>query len=201
VKVCSVDGCDQKRFCKGMCRNHYQHMHAHGVLELPPWPSVAERFTAKSVKMPNGCIEWTGATNRGANGQGGYGKMRVGSKIVLAHRLAWELSNGPIPDGLEVCHKCDVRLCCNPEHLFLGTHRENMHDLKAKGRPQPTNGNERKTHCPQGHEYVGDNVIRTKNGARWCRTCRRKHDREKLKRSQAPSSYHPRLEVTTNYAL
>lgn len=64
----------------------------------------------------------------------GYGKLIVGGKIRKAHRVAWEFFCGPIPEGLHVLHRCDVPLCVNPDHLFLGTHQDNMDDRKAKGR-------------------------------------------------------------------
>lgn len=64
----------------------------------------------------------------------GYGQMTEGGRVVGAHRVAWELANGPIPPGLEVCHSCDNPPCCNPDHLFLGTHAENMTDAGRKGR-------------------------------------------------------------------
>ena len=93
--------------------------------------TLKERFEAK-LSDPDpvtGCIEWTGARNRG-----GYGEIRCGDKISKAHRVAWELKHGPVPDGLQVLHRCDNPPCCTEEHLFLGDHNANMADMVAKGR-------------------------------------------------------------------
>jgi hypothetical protein len=62
----------------------------------------------------------------------GYGQLNIGGEVFGAHRLAWIARHGPIRRGLFVCHRCDDRRCCNPDHMFLGTHAENMGDMKAK---------------------------------------------------------------------
>lgn len=81
------------------------------------------------VSRDTGCWLWKMQTS-----PGGYGLAGQHGKVRKAHRIAWVAARGPIPDGLHVCHRCDVRRCCNPDHLFLGTNLDNTLDKVAKGR-------------------------------------------------------------------
>jgi hypothetical protein len=124
---------------KGFCHKHYQRLLAGGDPHVPSRKelSVEERLQAGlGPKDPvTGCIEWTGAKH-----DAGYGLISRDGKLVRAHRLAWELKHGPIPEGLEACHHCDNRPCCNPDHLFLDTQAGNMADMRNKGRDNPPKG-------------------------------------------------------------
>ena len=86
-------------------------------------------------RAENGCLEFTGVSLRsGGKDSHRYGRITRNGKKMLAHRYAYELEYGVIPDGMCVCHKCDNTLCCNPAHLFLGTQKENIRDAVSKNR-------------------------------------------------------------------
>jgi hypothetical protein len=77
----------------------------------------------------SGCWIWTKGSMTS-----GYGSLRVGDKSAYAHRVSWEVHHGPIPAGMHVLHRCDVRSCVSPHHLFLGTNQDNIADSVSKGR-------------------------------------------------------------------
>lgn len=111
----------------------------------------------------------------------GYGVIAINSRATPAHRVSYQEFIGPIPEGLQLDHLCRVRHCVNPEHLEPVTQRENI--LRA---PYTAIDLQReKTHCPQGHSYIGENLyIAPKTGGRGCRVCRSSHAsryRQKMK--------------------
>ena len=116
-----VEGWDKRKrtFCSHACS---------GTYHVRPIP---ERFWAKVDKSAgeNGCWIWTGADNGD-----GYGTFKADHSARAAHRVSWELANGPITNNLCVLHRCDNRRCVNPAHLFLGTRQDNAIDMCAKDR-------------------------------------------------------------------
>jgi hypothetical protein len=128
--------------------------------------SVTQRFEEKVMVIAgveDGCHLWTGY--RFPNG---YGNFKACGE-QYAHRVAYTLYKGDISDGLHVLHSCDRPGCVNPGHLSVGTVKENMADRDSRGR----NGNAKKTHCPQGHEYSSENTyFRSDRVGRECRVCK-----------------------------
>lgn len=97
--------------------------------QTPRHWTVAQKLAHFSTLNESGCRIWTGAI-----GRDGYGHMKWRGKVIGAHRMAWVSANGPIPAGVDVCHKCDVRPCIEPTHMFLGNASDNACDMVAKGR-------------------------------------------------------------------
>lgn len=94
---------------------------------------LLERFEMQYIPEPNsGCWLWIGACNHD-----GYGQLKRVGGSNMAHRFSWEFHNGPIPDGMNVLHKCDTPPCVNPRHLFLGSQLVNMQDCARKKRTKP----------------------------------------------------------------
>jgi hypothetical protein len=125
---------------------------------------VADRFWER-VEVTDGCWSWLGAINTK-----GYGLLTVDRRTNLAHRLAYEMLVGPIPDGLHIDHLCRNRSCVNPKHMEPVTPRENV--LRGVGTSAQ---NAAKTHCPEGHPY--DYVRRS--GRRRCTTCHNEQQRQR----------------------
>lgn len=137
---------------------------------------IAGRFWKKvSFYSYPKCWIWNGAID-----VCGYGRFLFAGKNTNAHRVSWILYHGSIPDGLCVLHHCDNPRCVNPDHLFLGTHTENMEDMLSKHR----HWNQRKTCCINGHPFTEENTYVFKNGNRGCVTCRRNRSREHMWRKR-----------------
>lgn len=112
-----------------------------GAVKRTPEQCVTD-FWARVHRPKSGCWEWQGGKKSKIKGRD-YGVVWMRGKKRNAHKIAWEYSNGPVPDGLFVLHSCDNPPCCNPEHLFLGTHLDNVKDCISKGRGNREKGQDR----------------------------------------------------------
>jgi len=159
----------RRKFCSPAC---YQAADRH----TPPAP----RFWSKVLKGEgDACWIWTGAR------RAPYGQLKAGNRLIKTHRFSWQLHYGAIPDGMHILHKCDTPLCVRPDHLFLGTHADNMHDFASKGRHWLS----KRTHCARGHEFTPENTVVRRNGSRGCRQCRRENgDKARATRTAAAAT-------------
>ena len=107
-----------------------------GCAQRSRWKDHEKRFWS-FVKKTRGCWMWVGST---AGTVMVYGRFRRSGERILAHRYSWELHNEPVPEGLLVLHTCDNTLCVRPDHLFLGTHKDNSQDMLKKGRANKARG-------------------------------------------------------------
>lgn len=144
-------------------------------------------FLNRISPEPNtGCWLWLGCSN--PNGYGSFGHERVDGvrRKRSAHRYSFEYTNGPIPDGMFVCHRCDTKACVNPDHLFLGTPKDNMQDMIRKGRQVQAAADiqRAKTHCRRGHPFSGDNLWVWRKTLRFCKICMRENQRRKRARAK-----------------
>lgn len=96
---------------------------------MPKPNNTIETLLLKVDKRRNGCWIWSGRVN-----DKGYGQVSWQGKERKVHRVFFEHFNGPLPAGMQACHRCDVPRCCNPDHLFAGTALDNEHDKIDKGR-------------------------------------------------------------------
>src|SRR6267142_1659983 len=142
---------------------------------------IDERFWKKVhledlIFSENGCMLWIGAKS-----SYGYGIFCADGRTVRAHRWLYERFHGPIPKGLEPDHLCRVRSCVNPDHLELVTRKTNLN------RGDTGANNRLKTHCPQGHPYTEENIIKIPTGRR-CKICHYTRNRERYARQEKASS-------------
>lgn len=179
-RTCSVDGCVKPHKAHGWCHTHYMRWRRSGATDVPPAPTSEDRFWSKVDKDgPNGCWVWTAARCR--DGYGVFSPRHSGQ--LKAHRFAYELLIGPIPDGLVIDHLCRNTACVNPAHLEPVTPKTNvLRGVSAAAQAK------RRTHCIRGHEYTPENtsIYNGGNGrvGRRCLTCRREDMRVKRQRAR-----------------
>ncbi len=176
-RLCELDGCDRKYEARGLCVLHYQRFRKTGTTDAPPrraivrvldrivtFSDVEVRRLARETRTEGTCLVWTRARN-----PGGYGIFSLGKgndcRTILAHRAAYQMARGPIPEGLVIDHLCRNRACVKVEHLEVVTQRENLRRGVAL-RHDPDQ-------CPQGHAYAGENLYIGPDGDRQCRICKR----------------------------
>lgn len=133
---------------------------------------IGERFWEK-VQKTDECWLWVAGLNAD-----GYGMFESVAEFGTnrAHRVAWIMANGPIPQGMQLDHLCRVRSCVNPAHLEVVTNKENI--LRSNGWGGVSS---RRAHCPKGHPYSGDN-LRVGGGRRHCVACVRESTRNRMRR-------------------
>lgn len=168
--ICVVGGCVSRISQSGLCAKHFQRS-IRGVPLLEPTSrdkSVEARFWEKvdrnggapanpHTAVAGQCWIWTAAQR--SKHHPGYGAFRYKGKQQLAHRVAWQMVRGEIPDGLVLDHLCRRPACVNPDHLETTDQGSNVRRSLTK------------THCKRGHELAGDNLYHHKGG-RACRLCR-----------------------------
>lgn len=154
---CSVEGCGRpaRSVRSGVCSTHYARLRRSGRLDLK---SAEERFWSKVDKGADGAECWLWTDGCDANG---YARLWVKPQTVFAHRYAYELLIGPIPEGLTINHRCAIRSCVNPAHLEPETLQENVRLAHS--------ANAAKTECPKGHALDLVNA----NGRRECSICKK----------------------------
>ena len=118
--------------------------------------ALIDRLLDKTVAAPNGCRIYTGCTQ-----SNGYTKASYKGRRVYTHRLMFLLTHGELPAGKDVCHSCDQRNCINPQHLFIGTRKENMADAVSKGRQAQ---GAKLPHYVMTPDLVDNLLVRAKNG-------------------------------------
>lgn len=167
-RTCSINGCELKHYGRGWCINHYMLWRKNGSPHINLSPGrgkpARERFWLYVTRgTDDECWNWKGGKKRD-----GYGNFSDDThRTLLAHRFAYEMIIGPIPDGLQLDHLCRNRSCVNPAHLEPVTNRENV--LRGVSPPAMLAA---RTHCNNGHPFDLENTYFRTTGGRRCKVCR-----------------------------
>jgi len=131
MRICSIEGCENKHSSIGLCAKHERRFRRYGVTEiyLKRYKSFISAYEEQVIKNNDSCWGWKGSVNNK-----GYGQVFCGGEIKFAHRFSYENFVASIPSGMFVCHHCDNPICSNPHHLFIGTNSDNILDSIEKGR-------------------------------------------------------------------
>jgi hypothetical protein len=171
--VCSIDDCDAIHYGRGWCKKHYERWRKFGDPHHYPYLPFEQAFWSKVdfLSDSHGCWLWLAGKDR--NGYGSFNRRYAGTG--LAHRIAYEVTYGPVDPKLSLDHLCRNTSCVNPNHLEPVTQRENI--LRGAS---PMARHARQTHCLRGHPYDEANTRHYKGG-RICRACH--NENEKARRS------------------
>ena len=151
-----------KKFCSTVCASRGKTVEITPELVRDRW----ERYVKRG--SPDECWLWQGPKLV----SGGYGVLQLGRKYKQrAHRVSYELHKGPVPAGMQVCHACDVPPCVNPNHLWLGSNKDNQADKMKKGRWVDVYSGRHQ--CSAGHSYTPENTVIMNGTHRHCKECRR----------------------------
>lgn len=132
INYCYIDGCQDRCVGRGLCNKHYRAWRRHGdpLINKRQYSTLQSQIKS-AIQEKDGHWIWQKSTSGGGSK---YGSLENNGRKLLAHRASYEAFIGKIPTGLNVCHSCDIPLCVNPAHLFLGSQKDNHADMVKKNR-------------------------------------------------------------------
>jgi hypothetical protein len=157
-KTCCIDDCNEIVKSKGLCRLHYERLKLTGTTDTPlkSLPAI-ERILRRVTVDENGC--WNCSLGKG----GEYPQVSIKRKLVQVHRYVYEYFREKIPDGLFGCHKCNNKMCCNPDHIYIATNKQNLDDAVRDGLLDYSSWVGEKSHH---HKLTSDDILKIRSDGR-----------------------------------